>query len=264
MKAFAYYNEFDPQAAEWLRSLIKRGLAMDGEVDERSITDVQPSDLQGFVRCHFFAGIAGWDLALQLAGWPDDYPVWTGSCPCQPFTNNGLKLGAADPRHLWPAFFKLIQERRPLAVFGEQSADAIGKGWLDGVSADLEGEDYSCGATVLGAHSVGAPHIRQRLYWVGHSLGEGLEGHSGDGDPIHRQGWQETKPGRSDASPAFPWDEHQRLSCSDGRTRRLGSYSREVVDGLPPPLGRIHAYGNAIVPQAAAEFIQAYTETLTP
>ena len=78
----AYYNEFDPKAAAWLRELIKRGLIADGVVDERSILDVSADDLVGFTQCHFFAGIGGWSYALRLAGWSDDQPVWTGSPPC--------------------------------------------------------------------------------------------------------------------------------------------------------------------------------------
>jgi DNA (cytosine-5)-methyltransferase 1 len=78
----AYYNELDPFAAAWLRNLIAAGLIPQGEVDERSIEDVTPNDLAGFRQCHFFAGIGGWPLALRLAGWPDERPVWTGSCPC--------------------------------------------------------------------------------------------------------------------------------------------------------------------------------------
>ncbi|MEN6507137.1 MAG: DNA cytosine methyltransferase [Planctomycetaceae bacterium] len=120
----------------------------------------------GYTRCHFFAGIAGWDLALQLARWPENRPVWTGSCPCQPFSAAGKRQGQADSRHLWPEFARLIGECRPPTVIGEQVASAIGHGWLDGVFADLEREGYACGAVVLGAHSIGAPHIRQRLYWV--------------------------------------------------------------------------------------------------
>lgn len=53
----AYYNEFEPYAAEWLRNLIKKGLIADGEVDDRSIVDVRADDLRGFTQCHFFAGI---------------------------------------------------------------------------------------------------------------------------------------------------------------------------------------------------------------
>lgn len=64
----AYYNENDPKTAAWLRELIKAGLIADGEVDTRSIVDVRPDDLRGFVQCHFFAGIGGWSYALRLAG----------------------------------------------------------------------------------------------------------------------------------------------------------------------------------------------------
>ena len=161
-----YYNEFDPKSAAWLRDLIGSRLIPNGIVDERSIAEVNPGDLRGYRQCHFFAGIGGWSLALQLAGWPADRPVWTGSCPCQPFSAAGKGLAQADKRHLWPVFFDLIRECRPEHVFGEQVASAVGHGWLDGISADLEEAGYACGAVVLGSHSVGAPHIRQRLYWV--------------------------------------------------------------------------------------------------
>lgn len=163
-----YYNEFDPKAAAWLRELIRAGAIPAGDVDTRSICDVRPEDLRGYTQCHFFAGIGGWSYALQLAGWPSDRPVWTGSCPCQPYSTAGKQLGEKDERNLWPVFFNLIRECRPERAFGEQVANAIGHGWLDGISADLEKEGYTCGACVLGAHSVSAPHIRQRLYWVAH------------------------------------------------------------------------------------------------
>lgn len=167
----AYYNEFDPKAAAWLRELIADGLIAAGDVDERSIVDVQGSDLEGYSQCHFFSGIGGWSYALRLAGWPDDAPVWTGSCPCQPYSVAGKQNGADDARHLWPHMARLVRECRPPVVFGEQVAHAIRLGWLDGVFTDLEAAGYACGAAVLGAHSVGAPHIRQRLYWVADSDG---------------------------------------------------------------------------------------------
>jgi len=156
-----YYNEFDPKAAAWLRELIKRGLLPEGIVDERSIVAVRPADLEGYTQCHFFAGIGGWSLALQLAGWPTDRRVWTGSCPCQPFSSAGKHKGVNDERHLWPVFANLIAKCRPDVVFGEQVESAIGHGWLDGVHADMEAEGYAVGACVLGAHSVGAPHRRR-------------------------------------------------------------------------------------------------------
>jgi DNA (cytosine-5)-methyltransferase 1 len=167
----AYYNEHEPFAAQWLRNLISSGHIAQGEVDERSIIDVQQDDLVGFAQCHFFAGIGGWSYSLRLAGWSDDRPVWTGSCPCHPFSVAGAQRGSEDERHLWPAFFNLIRECRPGTVFGEQVAGAAGAAWWDHVAADLEAAGYAAAAANLGAHSVGAPHIRQRLYWVAHASG---------------------------------------------------------------------------------------------
>lgn len=163
-----YYNENDPRAAAWLRALIAEGVIPQGEVDERSILDVAPADLAGYRRCHFFAGIGGWAFALDLAGW-GERPAWTGSCPCQPFSQAGRGAGFADERHLWPAWHWLIEQCRPAVIFGEQVASKDALEWWDIVSADLEGAGYAVGAADLCAAGVGAPHIRQRLYWVADS-----------------------------------------------------------------------------------------------
>jgi DNA (cytosine-5)-methyltransferase 1 len=166
----AYYNEIDPFAAAWLRNLIAAELIADGDVDERDIRDVFPIDLAGYTQCHFFAGIGGWSYALRLASWPDDEPCWTGSCPCQPFSAAGQGAGFDDERHLWPAFFHLIQQCKPPVVFGEQVASKDGLAWLDLVQTDLEAAGYSAGAVDLCAAGIGAPHIRQRLFWCADTL----------------------------------------------------------------------------------------------
>ncbi len=161
-----YYNEIDPYAAHWLRNLIDAGRIPAGDVDERSIVDVSTADITGYTQCHFFAGIGGWPYALRLAGWDADRAVWTGSCPCQPFSCAGKREGESDERHLWPEFRRLIAEREPATVFGEQTYSKDAKIWLAGVRTDLEALGYGLGAADLGVAGIDAPHPRQRLFWL--------------------------------------------------------------------------------------------------
>jgi DNA (cytosine-5)-methyltransferase 1 len=198
-----YYNDNDPKACAWLRELIAAGEIAPGHVDERSILEIKPDDLAGFDQCHFFAGIGGWALALRWAGLEGVGGIWTGSCPCQPFSCAGKGKGAKDERHLWPAFRELIKACSPLVVFGEQVASAavVGRAggrarrgdpvaWLDGVLSDMEAAHYAVGAVDLPAACVGAPHCRQRLFWVADGIGAGLEGlpwHGDDGEQPGRE-----------------------------------------------------------------------------
>lgn len=313
----AYYNEIDPFAAEWLRNLMDAGEIPAGDVDTRSIKDVKPDDLDGYTQCHFFAGIGGWSLALRLAGWPDDVPIWTGSCPCQPFSRVGRRKGTADDRHLWPDFRRLIGKRRPATVTGEQVESADGRIWLRGVRTDMEGMGYRFGAADLCAAGISAPHRRQRIFWVGDSnrarwhsrrpqrsereetrravfAAGGQAGRLGDGieSRLEGHGWHEDdrhEPGRlvaeADGSTAASgaWAAFRVVHCADERDRRIPAIESGVLPvahGLPRGLGRgrtrpervaigaaranrkgrLKGYGNAIVPQVAAEFIRAYME----
>jgi len=183
-----YYNETDPYAAQWLRNLIAAGHIADGEVDERSIEDVNPEDLRGYAQCHFFAGIGVWNLAMRRAGWPDDRPVWTGSCPCQPFSAAGKGAGFDDERHLWPAWQWLIAQCRPPVIIGEQIASKAAEPWIELVQADLEALGYAFGCIAFPSAGVGAPHIRDRAYWVGHANQPGPQGLTRDGGAAGRQG----------------------------------------------------------------------------
>ena len=321
----------------WLRNLIVAGHIAPGDVDERSIADVMPSDLIGYTQCHFFAGIGGWSIALRLAEWPDDRPVWTGSCPCQPFSGAGKRSGAADERHLWPHWFRLIRECKPAVLFGEQVDAAIRWGWLDAVCADLESEGYATGAAVLPAYSVGAPHIRQRVWFVadadqgrggrhtgaisgaqakaerrlrGEPDGAELGGAAGElGDARGPRLQERERDGRvqretlepsegqaafggsdaglmGDAEHSLPsrrepeqfdasarkgqadrpsasgaihgWSDCDWLPCTDGKARPVEPGSFPLAHGVQRRASKLRAYGNAIIPQVAARFIEAY------
>lgn len=162
-QTWALYNEIDDHAADWLENLVRMGLIAPGVVDRRSIEDIRADDLRGFRQVHLFAGIGVWSYGLRRIGVPDDLPLWTGSCPCQPFSAAGEGGGMDDERHLWPALYHLIRECRPARFFGEQVASKDGLGWLDLVLTDMEGAGYTIGALDTCSAGSGAPHIRQRL-----------------------------------------------------------------------------------------------------
>jgi DNA (cytosine-5)-methyltransferase 1 len=162
------YNDIEPFVLEWTNNLMEAGLVSPGKVDGRPIQMLEPEDLMGYERVHFFSGCAGWELALNLSGWTG--PVWSGSCPCQPFSAAGKRKGKQDERHLWPEFFRLISAVRPPIVIGEQVASKDGLAWLDGVQDDFERAHYAFWAVDLSAASYGLPHIRQRLYWGAYRL----------------------------------------------------------------------------------------------
>ncbi len=300
----AYYNEWERYPAQWIRNLAAAGHVAEGVVDERSIRDVRAVELVGHRQVHFFAGLGGWSYALRLAGWPDDRHVWTASCPCQPFSTAGKQRGFDDDRHLWPVLFELVRECRPAILFGEQVAGPAGRTWLDAVSTDLEGAGYAVGAANLCAASCGAPHIRQRLYFVAVA---DADGQRRDGQPVqlrergpHAAGAQAARCGDvgerlghadgigarriarggtgtqaavdrargvdghvgHDADAPGPWGDAAWIACADGKSRPAQPGVHPLVAGTTNRVGRLRAYGNAIVAPLAAEFIGAVMDEI--
>lgn len=201
MTAYALYNEIDEYAADWLERLIKANLIAPGIVDRRSIEDLRGDDLRGFRQVHFFAGIGVWSYALRCAGISDDTPLWTGSCPCQPFSAAGKGGGVDDERHLWPALLHLFREQRPVRFLGEQVASKDGLGWLDLVQTDLEAENYTIGALDTCSAGSGAPHIRQRLRIGACDIGAlGLGDSASFGRQRGRSGEKSAQPGQVERS----------------------------------------------------------------
>ncbi|PAV01132.1 DNA cytosine methyltransferase [Arsenophonus sp. ENCA] len=259
----AYYNEIDPYAAQWLRNLIAAGHIATGDVDEPSIEDVKPDDLRDYTQCHFFAGIGVWSYALRNAGWPDDRPVWTGSCPCQPFSAAGKGGGFDDERHLWPTLYWLISQCRPECVFGEQVAGSHANLWFDLVQADLEAMDYAFGCVPFPSAGVGAPHIRDRAYWVAYADHAGLERRlrMPERSPECIAGARSVADNPS-AVNGF-WREADWLRCRDEKWRPVEPGAFPLVDGAAARVGRLRAYGNALNAEAAKAFIAAAGLSMT-
>ena len=241
MRHRAYYNEFEPYAAAWLRNLIAEGLIPAGDVDERSIVDVEPGDLAGYTQVHFFAGLGGWGHALRLAGWPDERPIWTGSPPCQDVSLAGavwnVRSGMSGARtSLAFKWLDLVGAVRPRAVAFE-NVPGIGE-WLAEITGRLESFGYRVSRYKRATADVGGPHLRRRVWLIADGDGEGLEEPwapgpcSSDRDPRR-------------APPGNVWAPAPGRACL-------------LADGFPARVAAIRAFGNAIDPHTAADVISAH------
>jgi DNA (cytosine-5)-methyltransferase 1 len=98
----------------------------------------------------------------------DSVDIITGGYPCQPFSVAGSKKGEQDERHLWPEYFRLVQELRPTFVIGENVGGHVKLG-LDTVLEDLASEGYATTTFSISASSIGANHQRERVWIIAHS-----------------------------------------------------------------------------------------------
>jgi len=204
---------------------------------------------------------------------------------CQPFSVAGRRRGTSDERHLWPEWFRLIRECRPNVVFGEQVASPAGRTWFDAVSADLEGVGYAVGAADLCAASAGAPHIRQRLYFVAHLSSAGRVGDTGSTRLEGRQGergdhaTEQPAAERASGGIANFWSDAEWIPCLDGKARPVEPGTFPLAHGHSGRVavvrarestgasvqethwynrrGALQGIGNAIVAQVAATFVRA-------
>jgi len=156
-----------------------------------------------------FSGIGGFDLAAEWCGWEnvfhcewnpfgqkvlkhhfpksisynditktdfsihrDAIDIISGGFPCQPYSNAGKRLGKEDERHLWPEMLRAIREIQPSWVVGENVSGLTNwNGGLvfDEVQSDLEIEGYEVLPFLLPACAVGAPHRRDRIWFIAYS-----------------------------------------------------------------------------------------------
>jgi len=285
-----------------------------------------------------FSGIGGFDLASEWMGWtnvfhcemnpfcnrvlnhhfPDaicyedikqtDFSVHkgqidilTGGFPCQPYSAAGKRLGKEDDRHLWPEMLRAIREIQPCWVVGENVLGLVN--WNEGlvfeeVQTDLEAQGYEVQPYVLPAAGVGAPHRRDRVWFVAHSDNNRHNTKRGEDEKkrgVPNEDWQEMGPGQFDrASVSSTTSDTYGIGLQrEGRStkldgRRLGIHDAQNYstawedfptqspvcggnDGLPRELDgitfskwrneSIKAYGNAIVPQVVFQIFKAIERT---
>ena len=261
-----------------------------------------------------FSGIGGFDLGLERAGheivwqvendaycrkvlakhWPDvpchsdvhncgthnleEVDVICGGFPCQPVSTAGKQLAQDDERWLWPEFARVIRELQPRYVLVENVPGLLVRGFSD-VLGDLAALGYDAEWGCVSAASVGAPHLRKRIFIMAHREREGLEGHAGDGDHGHEPGRLKARPNRSTGEGCLPPRDvaHPEGQLSDGcydnrgggfrplpesgdsgeEARSIGGWWSvepnvgRVAHGVPKRVDRLRSLGNAIVPQVA-------------
>ena len=159
----------------------------------------------------------------------------SGGFPCQPFSVAGKQRGNQDDRHLWPEYFRLIQEIGPRWVIGENVAGLINLG-LDEVLSDLDSANFSCQTVIVPACAITAPHRRDRVWIVAHTKSERVQGSGAIG--------QQESEAHGGAG----------LSLRGG-AERIGDFwaiepqLARVADGIPNRVDRLKQLGNAVVPQ---------------
>ena len=194
-------------------------------------------------------------------GWLADAPIWDdlkafdgrpwagrvdfifGGIPCQPWSVAGKQRGAADERDLWPDFYRVVREVGPRFVLLENVPGMLANGGLRRVLGGLALLGFDAEWGLLSAATVGAPHVRKRLWILAKSFGIGCK------TQPHEVGLR-LRPGNVAGSSRYVG-----ASCRSGfwdTTRPVGARPLGVDDGLAGGLEPIKVAGNGWVPQVAA------------
>lgn len=204
-----------------------------------------------------------WDDVRSFDGhpWRGLVDIVTAGYPCQPFSVAGKGLGEKDPRHLWPDIARIIAEVRPARVFCENVAAHLSKGFGT-VARDMEEMDYTVAAGVFTAWAVGAPHQRERLFWLATNTDstelwdqQGRRGWAGRQNEVISRGY-------GSAECLADTDRSRQLQPGKGERaqwRRAGNTSwwaaepnmGRVANGTPRRVDRLRALGNGVVPEMA-------------
>lgn len=184
---------------------------------------------------------------------PDELAPFDLLCaglPCQPVSIAGKRRGPADDRWLWPAMRRIIEACRPPWVLGENTPGLITMG-IDDILFDLEALGYATWQAVIPACAVEAPHIRERVFVLAHTMRPGLALPEQPGQPSQKkqgfQAWAATGERRRS------WRDALWVRGWDGKTRAFKPGVRCMAHGVPGRVGKIRGLGNAVVPQVAYE-----------
>jgi site-specific DNA-cytosine methylase len=179
--------------------------------------------------------------------WRGVVDIVTAGYPCQPFSTAGKRRGSEDPRHLWPNVYRVLREIRPQYMFCENVSAHLRLGF-DHVVRDLGEAHYRVAAGIFTAWAIGAPHQRERLFFLAALLNR-VYAKSGLGFVQNRK------------EKVLGHSREKRLL----RERRPLSLYRENGrndDGLPSRMDRSRALGNAVVPQMASRAFTTLWRTL--
>lgn len=268
-----------------------------------------------------FSGIGGFDLAAEWAGWTNsfnceidpfcrrilkyhfpnaeqyadirttDFTIWrgridvlTGGFPCQPFSLAGKRKGTEDERYLWPEMLRVIRTVRPRWIVGENVFGIVN--WSEGmvfdeVCSDLEAAGYAVQPYIIPACGVGAPHRRDRCWFVAYCADSGFEAmrertDCADADRVVTDSYGKR---RNEQLAAGVASETEKRACQRDRK----TFARTTFESFPSqsplccrddvfPNGldgitfprwvreSIKAYGNAIVPQVALQIFETINE----
>jgi len=206
--------------------------------------------------------------------------IITGGFPCQSFSVAGKQKGTSDSRYLWPEMFRIIKIFKPRYVIGENVRGIVNieNGMVfETVCSNLEDEGYEVQPFLIPAASVGAPHRRERIWFIAslanaESIGTGEsrefnqeERSEGSGSTQLDGSSSNDANTNSTRSQGF-WGEHElRDGKEEEQTSRDGWWLVEpnvgrVAHGVSGRVHRLKALGNSIVPQIVEEIGRAIIE----
>jgi DNA (cytosine-5)-methyltransferase 1 len=186
----------------------------------------------------------------------------SGGFPCQPFSVAGQRKGKNDDRYLWPEMLRVVEELQPSWVVGENVTGIVTMA-LDQVLSDLENINYAGQAIIIPAASVGAIHLRERVFIFAHSNEMECKKTVLDNSSkiIQRS---KNKGKRSPNRFGIALDNSIDITTETSETiqRNIESYVLRIDDGVSSELdeNRLGCLGNAVVPQQAYPIFQAIAD----